>query len=590
MSINTWRWRTKPRSAIRAVQWFEEFAKLECTNWNETLQSKLSRDNKPIHPVRRLYTYNAHIRDKENEFLTEEQFLSGCYDKNEVEGDARNDKSTFEDYGFGYVDEKGIVRVTKVGQLIVEHKFDSEDFLKQILKINYPNLTYEKDKIGTWNIFPMELVLKVFDEFESINRYELALFFGCTNCKNIPFLIKAISKFKTEYEKLENKSEKAKTLFEKIFKETYGASDNKTDTFLDYAEAFSRTLTYTGLFSSHGRSCATKLRVADHAKLKFDLLVKNYKFELKEFSNLKEYMDWFGNPDTVSLPWDNIDKQKLLIKEKVKILQNIEKGKHSTIKNTVFVKGQIEKQLCTIEEVLKSDSEVEIKNLGKEIENALTTLNEENYINELAFTDYSRKEILDRFDLILKNDDMSALWLEVNTWKSLLSIRGEKNVKRNFAVEEDLTPKSFAPGIGNTPDMELFTGQYIVLPEVSLMTGVRQWEHEGSSVIEHVLRFINENDDKEVFGLFISSVINIRTKWQFFILNKESWIGKPVPVIPLTIKMYIDVLKFIYEKEIKIDGFIKLLVKIHELSKNSATFDLWYDDSTRMIEEWKLKF
>lgn len=70
------------------------------------------------------------------------------------------------------------------------------------------------------------------------------------------------------------------------------------------------------------------------------------------------------------------------------------------------------------------------------------------------------------------------------------------------------------------------------------MTGVRQWEHEGSSVIDHVLKFIKENEDRTVFGLFISSSINIRTKWQFFILNKESWIGKTVPVIPMTIVMY----------------------------------------------------
>ena len=91
---------------------------------------------------------------------------------------------------------------------------------------------------------------------------------------------------------------------------------------------------------------------------------------------------------------------------------------------------------------------------------------------------------------------MSALWLEVNTWKSLIAISGEQVVKRNFKIEDDLTPKSFAPGVGNTPDMELYKNGYIIVPEVSLMTGVRQWEHEASSVIDHVLSFMNENKEK----------------------------------------------------------------------------------------------
>lgn len=137
--------------------------------------------------------------------------------------------------------------------------------------------------------------------------------------------------------------------------------------------------------------------------------------------------------------------------------------------------------------------------------------------------------------------------------------------------------------------MELYTDDYIILPEVSLMTGVRQWEHEGSSVIDHVYKFIKDNDEKKVFGLFISSSINVRTKRQFFILNRESWIGKPVPVIPMTIEMYNDILKFIYEHEIEICEFINLIIEIHKLSLSSKDFDCWYDNSKDAIKIWKTK-
>ena len=84
--------------------------------------------------------------------------------------------------------------------------------------------------------------------------------------------------------------------------------------------------------------------------------------------------------------------------------------------------------------------------------------------------------------------------------------------------------------------MELYHDKYIIVPEVSLMTGVLQWEHEASSVIDHVLNIIKKYENVDVIRLFISSKINVRTMWQFFILNKQSWMGAPVPVIPLTIE------------------------------------------------------
>ena len=83
------------------------------------------------------------------------------------------------------------------------------------------------------------------------------------------------------------------------------------------------------------------------------------------------------------------------------------------------------------------------------------------------------------------------------------------------------------------------------------------------------------------------SSINIRTKWQFFILNKESWIGKPVPVIPMTIDMYSDVMKFIYENKINISDFVMLIKVIHTLSLNTHDFETWYNQSSECITSWK---
>ena len=170
---------------------------------------------------------------------------------------------------------------------------------------------------------------------------------------------------------------------------------------------------------------------------------------------------------------------------------------------------------------------------------------------------------------------MSALWLEVNTWKSLIAVQGKHRMKRNFNIEEDLSPRSFAPGVGNTPDMELYLDNTILLPEVSLMTGVRQWEHEASSVIDHVLHFMERTPDKQVLGLFISSRIHLRTMWQFFLLNRESWLGKKIPVVPLTIPQYVAVIQHCYQQELPITELLSFLESLSLSAEKLADYHLW---------------
>src|SRR5690606_31776272 len=103
----------------------------------------------------------------------------------------------------------------------------------------------------------------------------------------------------------------------------------------------------------------------------------------------------------------------------------------------------------------------------------------------------------------------------------------------------------------------------------------QQWRHEGSSVIDHVLKFIEKYEDKEVYGIFISKKINERTAWQFFILNKESWVGRKVPVIPITIDQYIDIITFIYDNNLCIHDFANLVSNINKIAIESPNYIEW---------------
>lgn len=589
----SWFWRTKPRSIIKTIQWFPYFAALKGKNWDEKAGYLSCFDNKPVHPARREYIYSAHSEgDNWLSSISFEEYLQADKDQKETESNGRNDKTTFEFFGFGYVDEKGTICVTEAGNKIVQGTFDSEDYLKQLLKLRLPNMTAKSKGMGSGaGVFPFQLVLTAFQHFDSLNRSELVLLFGCVNEADFNKAMEAVGEFRQRYDGIENKNDrvKVKGLCREIFVSYYGDISNNIDTYYEYAEALSRTLVYTGLFTWSGRSIASKIRVAEHSAAKVKMLQEKYIFALPDnFLNLHDYMDWYGSARNVVLPWENVDERKKLIEDKADMLLSKLEEAGSFYADTAELSVS---DINEIKELAKSNSDVsDLKQYENKISKAFVSHSEEYFKRILSKEKKARKEILEKFDDILDNDDMSALWLEVNTWKSLIAIEGSHQVKRNFKIEDDLMPKSFAPGVGNTPDMELYGDGYILIPEVSLMTGVRQWEHEASSVIDHVLSFIKQHEGQKVMGLFLSSRLNIRTIWQFFILNRESWMETPVPVVPLTIKQYMGIVSFIYDRNLQIDQFMELIQEMSDAAFHCCNFREWEDRLNTTIQSWKAKY
>lgn len=588
--MNSWWFRTKPRSVLKTFEWFPYFAELEGENWNYKLDNRASNwNNKPIHPIRREYIYRAHWDELEDIYFSYENYMSGKYDINETESTGRNDKTTYEFYGLGFVDKKGKVRVTKAGKIVKEGKMDENLLLKQLLKIQFPSQAIHKTNDGGVYVFPLEVILNVYKHFDNLNRFELGFLFMCNRIENLHITIQAISEYREKYSRLSNKQDinNAKNIFTSIMRGKFPNIKNKPDTyFSDYSDALIRTLEYTGLFSQKGIGYYTKLFIPEHAKLKVRLLQEQYKFEYNQEEDFEKYMEWFGDPYNIPLPWEVKENIKIIIDNKIDILKNRLIDAERNI--IAFEVNEKLKEIQQLKSYKDEKENVALIELDKNLSENIIRINEELFIKYYSKTNQGRAEIVEKFyDIIEGNEDMAALWLECNTWKSLVAIKGEHYVKRNFKVEEDLTPKAFAPGIGNTPDMELYKNGYILIPEVSLMTGVKQWEHEGSSVVDHVYKFIEQNNNKKVMGLFISTVMNIRTVWQFFILNRESWIGKPVPVIPITIKQYIGIIECIYDNDLTIDDFKELIECIHKATFKYNTFKEWQSNIDCMIKQWK---
>lgn len=587
----SWGWRNKPRSVIKTIQWFKFFSNLENEDWDYTA-NKLAANNMKIHPIRRKYYFNAQAEEEDSPIygLTYDEYLSGLKDgKADSESNARNDLATYKFYGFGYIDNKGLIKVTKAGKIISEGKFDSELFLKQLLKMSFPSVCtgYGRDIKKGNKVFPLELIIKLLFDFEYLNGYELAYIFLCNDISQYELLFNSIKGFRHDYNSLDNKmkSSECEEIFNKYAKKyfEYVNQPNKGDP-LSYIDSIMRALDFTRLFDISGRGLYKKVRIAEHSKKKVELINNKYSFVTIDSDDLDTYMEWYGNPDNIVLPWENKDDRKSLLIDKINLL-------NKTI-HIVNEKYELKIDLDSAElfsKVNSMDSSTELKLFEEELITKLTTLNEEVFVKYTSKSEETRKEITDKFDALKSNDseDMAALWLECNTWKSLVAIDGDQNVVRNFAVEEDLTPKSFAPGKNNTPDMELYYNNTILIPEVSLMSGVQQWEHEGSSVIDHVISFMDEDNDKEVYGLFISNSINKRTNWQFFLLNKESWMGNPVPVIPLTIEQYSDIISYIYIKNIHVKYFVELIKSIHVNTLALNSYKEWNECINKTIIDWK---
>lgn len=588
-----WGWRTKPRSVLKTIEWLKFFKKYEGENWDETNGEVSVFKDKPIHPIRRKYYYYLQQEEETKTIpdISYYEYLSGKYDKTETESNARQDKTTFEFFGLAYVDKNGIIKITDAGNKILSSDVKGEFFLKQLLKMSYPSLstTYGKDIPNNQTVFPMEILIHLLNDLDFIYRYELSFSYLCLDSKTeYDKLLTIIKEFRNEIDKLDVKKESiCKSIFEEVARKHFNISDDDDlGYFLTTSDAFCRALEFTEIFKTSGRGDLKKIRVSPTHINEFNMLVEKYDFVTISASDKDEYMEWFGNLNSTLLPWENEDEQTSLVRSKIALLN----------KNIKIISDKynitIPLNTSSFENKLNSVTSMsDLKILEENIVKTITSLNEEVYTKYLYNDKSIRDEIIEKFDEIIDGStDDRALWLENNTWKSLVSLDGVKEVKRNFSIEEDLSPRYYAPGAGNTPDMEMRIEDNILIPEVSLMSGAQQWEHEGSSVVEHVMKFIENNKNKNVLGLFVANSIYSRTLWQFFILNKTSWVGSKVPIVPLTIEQYKNIISFMYDNNIKAIELINLLNNIHLSSLQIDDYNKWQNSMESIITNWKNQF
>ena len=588
-------WRTAPRSVSVLLSWLPYFYRYQDENYNQTavnLYPNTSPSNKVVRPTRRkiAYAYEKEVKDTPDNFVNAsiEEFSRGYQpgnkkkDRADKESRVRQVVATAAQLGLMYPKD---AKLTEMGEKVVRKTFDSDDLVRQLLKMY---VVLNKDDAG---VFPFKTYIEIINKFGYISRNEMTFIFGVLNNEDINQALDAVSEFRSAYNKLPNKNIDADV--KRILRQTWDRhfhpiDDKKLFNTIrkDYTDAFGRFLIYTNLFYSHGRGTATKFRPLEINAKKVEMLISKMPFKKPpktkddKIPSSEDSAEWFGSTNNLILPWENKEELATIVATKIDMARKELKN----LKN----KALSFKKLDEWQHNIDSMSYDVLKEVENKIDNAIKIKNEEEYVQITSQTKENRQEILNRYELIQNNADESALWLEVNTWKAFVSLEGQdKKVVPNFNMNPDLTPRSFAPGVGDTPDMEVYFDKSAIIPEVSLMTGVQQWEHEGSSVIDHVLKKIKEHEDRKVLGLFISSSINIRTNWQFFLLNRESWVGAPVPVVPLRLDTFVDILKFMYKHHLGIENFNDLIWKISKLTFKLNNYSNWANGSDEIISDWK---
>jgi hypothetical protein len=569
-NIKPWSLVPKPRSAVRTVEWLPALLKVEGKNWD-------FKNDRNERPVRREYLKFAHPYDE--------------YKEVDPEIHARMEFARYQTLGLAFLDksikEDGAkVVVTNAGKALALQENKDELMLRQLLKWQFPSQIHSGKGYETMRVFPLEVILRVLQKYGSLNRLEVAFsVFTCTNIMQIKDVFYRIDASKGLVQDMP--ANKHKEVFVQHFAEYNGNTDNKPETYLgNYDDTLFRYLEFTGLFETSGRGPFTRMYIPDRAKVTFDLLLKDYTFEFFDnYRDVHAFYDYFGDPYARRLPWDTKEAMGEIIESKLALLET---------KNVEFTPTNIQ-----------DASKEELQLLDMELTAKILEVNEREFVEITSKTPVERTKIIEKFrDIEDGNEDLAALWMEVNTWKSLVAMSGQHFVKRNFRVELDLSPRSFAAGTSNTPDMEFYNQKYIIIPEVSIQQGVQQWITEGSSVVEHVYKFmevkngkrffgidkveqyLNVDNLKAIYGLFIAQKLNHRLIWQFYVLARESWLGEPISIIPMKLSTYVRILEYMYQQDVPAIAFEELVVELAQSTLCTTNFEEWMQKQEELVSSF----
>lgn len=532
------------------------------------------------------------------ELLKECETFEGSISARHPDFSARDRIAPMKTYGFAYEDAQGRLRITPAGWQLIQGKRVQELFLKQMFKWQYPSYQHGGHRrtrhnylpAEEMNVFPFVITLDLARRLEGLSKREIAAFvLPILHKDEVDEAEKAILQFREALAALpvgRPRKEHADQVHRERFRKLY-ADDIRgrriatrearraatTESFiatkmrnsLDIADAAIRYFRATGLFTLEART--DRLVISGFHSQEACQILDTMTFEPVPFyTNVEQFYEYMGNPEIPLLPWE--DKAQLVTK--VVALQP-DMDRPALLKLSV---SELKDLLLTLEEQHKQTT----------LEGYTVSLQQPSAVPDVVgmFERIRRKEVID-----------PPLFLEWNTWRALVALDDYHRAHPNFTMDHDLQPLNCAGG--KQADIEVEYNGFVLLVEVTLTGGLRQYEAEGEPVTRHIgeyqLREQRSPKSRTIYGLFIAPTINPTTHNYFYVHLKHlaaPHLGGHVAIIPLTLAQFVDIFEFAKTRAVfNRRSFHGLLERLVALKDTTADGDQWVAAFPGVIEAWK---
>lgn len=483
---------------------------------------------------------NAHFSGKKWNKETQLSFMTLLKEENFFNGEGANDPAfsardriNRAPKSLGFVTLSPVIKLTPTGLELVTAKRKEEIFLRQLLKFQVPS-PYHQPSSNSAEFFvkPYLELFRLIRDFGSLKFDELMMF----GLQLIDY--RKFNKIKSKIKIFRNAKAKHTGNYKLFYSEYFndelaqiykdeiisgntkirGATDDSIQKFLntkasnmrDYADACFRYLRATGLINiTHvGKSISiVPERIQD-----VDYFLEHTNREPCFINNEKEYINHLGNAETPVLLTDN----RILLEQKIRLeFSDVDLNKKRSLqqlKNIFFNKLEERKERILSEQI--------------------TAIKDYKFFTEIntVFTQILEKALYD-----------NPLMLEWNTWRAMTMLDGGI-IKANLKFDDFGKPMSTAQG--NMADIICDYGDFLLIVEVTMQAGMRQYEAEGEPVTRHLAK-VKRETNKPAYCLFIAPNINSACIAHFYTLHKVniSYYGGTSTIVPLPLSIFIKMIE-----------------------------------------------
>lgn len=582
----TWYVSCSPRNPAKIKKELDCLAKLEGENWDAKDDSKQNITQlKFAEMLSKLPDFEGKAAGKESDFS------------------ARDRVAPMKTYGFVYMDKEGRIKITKAGKALTNGENEEHIFLMQMLKWQYPSAQhcgpqyldqpatlFEGRKLG-FSILPFIFTSQVVKQVGGVTKREVAVFLlPHRRMGRLTQIAARIQKYRAERARKEGRVNKRtyddavhKSLYRRIYSDLLDKNGDKEKELrkkirnsLDVADACMRLFRYTGLFATEkDRLVLNKTRLEE-----IDLILAQKWVPVDFYKDVEKFYEYFGDHEKPSLPFTSED---FLVKRILSLQNEINKFQIPVSKPIAILQATS----SSLKQMPKAQLFERIEDL-RELYRKLTGFTVSGFLRSRE----GQRDVLDFYETIIQREVADpAAFFEWNTWRALIALDDANKILPYTRMDDTLQPMDCAPG--NRPDIIAEFEDYLVVVEVTLALGRRQYFTEAEPVTYHVAKCQEEEkihgNTRKVYGLFIAPKINRNTVDYFYkhIQHLKVPDYGNVTVVPIDLPLWIEILEFANSLGyLRKQLFGSLLADIEREGLRSQNSDSWLETIPLCINTW----